>query len=453
LLKDGETPAGSGKGQTVIFNSADDSIHKIITEINSGEPRELRWDYSGTKQNSMYYVSGCTFYEYDIVSGLSTIVHNFGNDFANCGRILNDVEGDSSSDSRYWAFMIQNPYDGSKYPMRAIVTYDKQTDSILGTLDYAAPNMVDISPLGNKVVLLNGRSWGAVVTITGPWTDEGVGVWSSPYQSLTNGNNAFNWVKVDGVILTSKTPIDGDRQWTRVSAENKLYVRLTGGESPASHSITLEYGKRPNDLNSIFDGPHAFAFDFSSPVKVCNDETHGGWAFDLNGNEVYVCQVNNGNWANADGDTIAYTDILTGQTNTIMYHSDIGWDVGGWHFGRFYNSNIRGWVYMTSYSNSDTSLSWMRNQAFMLELKPFAEHPRVWRIADTHNNYPGAAAYKREAFSPITRDGLKIYWGSDWPGGNGTVDTYSVRLPDNWWNVLNGNDEIAPAAPSGLAVQ
>lgn len=466
LLKDGETPAGSGKGQTVIFNSADDSVYKTITETNSGEPREFRWDYSGTKPNSMYYVSGCNFNEYNIATGQSTLLHNFTNEFSSCGRVLNDVEGDSSNDSRYWAFMIQDPYSSGKYPMRAIVTYDKQTNFILGTLDYTGyiaaggtsdtmptPNMVDISPLGNKVVLLNGRSWGAAVTIAGPWTDESNGIWSSPYQSITNGNNAFNHVKSDGVVLAKTNPITGDNQWYNVSASNKLYIKIAGGLSPEGHTITLEYGQRPYDLNGVFDGPYAFDFNFSNPIKVCNDETHGGWAFDLSGKEVYVCQINNSNWINADADTIAYTDILTGQTNTIIYHADIGWDVGGWHFGRFYNQNIRGWVYMTSSSNYVTSNSWMRNQAVMLELKPYAQHPRVWRIADIHNNYPNTSAYEREAYSPITRDGLKVYWGSDWPGGDGTVDTYSVRLPDNWWNVLNGTDDImAPASPAGLSV-
>lgn len=466
LIKDGETPAGSGRGQTVIFNGADDSIYKIVTEVNSGEPKEFRWDYSGSKPNSMYYISGCTFNEYDITTGQSTVLRNFGNDFPGCARILNDVEGDSSSDSRYWAFMVQDPYVNGKYPMRAIVTYDKQANAILGTLNYTGyagaggtysvlptPNMVDISPLGRKVVLLNSRAWGNAPVIPGPWTDEGGGVWSAPYQAYTGGNNAFNWVKADGGVLVNKNPIDDEGQWRNVSSENKLYIRLVGGESPATHVITAEYGVRPADLGTVFDGPHAFDFDFSHPVKVCNADTHGGWAFDQEGNEVYVCQVNNSNWVNAPADTIAYTDIMTGETNVIMYHADIGWDVGGFHMGRFYDRNIRGWVYMTTYSNYGTSNSWMRNQAVMLEVKPHAEHPRVWRIADTHNNYPNTAGYEREAYSPITGDGKYIYWGADWPGGDNTVDTYRVELPDNWWNILNGNDAIAPATPTGLSVQ
>ena len=35
--------------------------------------------------------------------------------------------------------------------------------------------------------------------------------------------------------------------------------------------------------------------------------------------------------ANAEADTIAFTDIVTGETKTIIYHEDLGWDVGGSH--------------------------------------------------------------------------------------------------------------------------
>lgn len=361
LVKDGETPEGSGRGQMAIFWRKNDSLFKIATDVNGDEGAEFRWDYSGRKPYTMYYVEGCQFREYDVVTTATRLVRDFSNDFPGCGRILNGVEGDSSADSRYWTWMVQGQYDGASFPMIAIVTYDKQTDTILGILDNAkykamggadaslpTPNMVDISPLGTKVVALFGRT----------------------------------------------------------------------------------------DTNDLFDGPHAYALDFSSPIKVCNDETHSGWAFDYNGNEVFVCQVNASNWPNADSDTVAYTNIRTGETEVIVYHEDLGWDVGGFHFGRFYNSEIKGWVYMTTYSEYDTSTSWLRNQAVMLELIPYTEHPRIWRITDTHNNYPGDDGYPREAYSPMSGDGRTIYWGADWPGGDRTVDTYKVQLPDDWWLIL-----------------
>ncbi len=380
LVKAGETPPESGNGQMILYYSANDSIYKVATEVNGLETSEFRWDYSGSKPYVMYYVDGTQFREYNVETGETQLVRDFSADFPGAERILNDVEGDSSADSRYWAWMVQGIYTNSDYPLLAIITYDKQSNTVLGKLDYAKyqsmggaesslpkPNMVDITPLGTKVVPLWGRT---------------------------------------------------DRQ-------------------------------------DAFDGPHAYDLDFSHPVKVSNDETHGGWAFDYNGDEVYVSQINNDNWATADADTIAYVNIRTGEVNVILYSEDMGWDVGGMHFGRFYNRAITGWVYMTTHSES-SSTSWMANNAVMLEIKPYTQHPRVWRIADTHNKYPSPEdplAYEREAFSPISGDGMTIYWGADWPGGDGTVDTYKVKLPANWWvNLRSGDTPYIPEFPAALIV-
>lgn len=380
LVKGGETPSGSGAGQMVFYYSANDSIYKVASEVNGMEVSEFRWDYSGSKPYTLYYVEGTQFREYNVKTGQTQLIRDFSADFPDAERILNDVEGDSSMDSRYWAWMVQGQYNGADFPMLAIITYDKQSNAILGRMDFAKynsmggaesslprPNMVDVSPLGTKVVLLWGRT----------------------------------------------------------------------------------------DRNDVFDGPHAYDLDFSHPIKVSNDETHGGWAFDYNGDEVYVSQINNVNWAGVDADTIAYVNIRTGEVNVILYSEDTGWDVGGMHFGRFYNPAITGWVYMTTHSENSSN-SWMANNAVMLEIKPYTQHPRIWRIADTHNFYPppdDPRAYEREAFSPISGDGTTIYWGADWPGGDGTVDTYKVQLPANWWVTLRNSDALTiPEFPEALLV-
>jgi hypothetical protein len=171
LVKDGETPPGTGKGQLVIFRSSDDSIYKIATEVDGLEVHEFRWDYSGIKPHTVYYVEGTQFREYNIDTGETNLIRDFAVGFPNAERILNDVEEDSSMDSRYWAWMVQSQYTGEVFPMLAIITYDKQANTILGTLDNAKyksmggvdsnlprPNMVDISPLGTKVVALWGRT-------------------------------------------------------------------------------------------------------------------------------------------------------------------------------------------------------------------------------------------------------------------------------------------------------
>ena len=384
--KGSETPPESGRGQSVIYRSLDHSVFRILDDVPSHEAHEFRWDYSGKHPLRMYHVDdACGFHRYDVApdgrSATNTLLHDFARDFPGCGRILNDVEGDSSADSRYWAFMVTGPYgeagceEGSR--LKAVIVYDLAADRIVGTLDrsrFAAlggqtsqwdacgfrPNMADISPLGTAVVLL----------------------------------------------------------WSR------------------------------NDRLDPFDGPHAYPLDFSTPgVRVCNDETHSGWAFDEDGSEMFVCQVDNVNWPGREADTIAATNIRTGETRTLFYHADVGFETG-WHFGRFYNSDIRGWVYVSSYSETASSSSFLRGHAFMLELKSWEKHPRIWRIADLRNNYREEAedAYEREAFSPLSGDGQTIRWGADWitdAGGSnpritstGVVNTYEVKLPPGWWKLL-----------------
>jgi hypothetical protein len=158
LVKGGETPPTNGTGQMVFFKTTDNSVYRIASDIDGLETSEFRWDYSGKKPNSMYYVDGTMFREYNVTNGQSSRVHDFAVDFPGGARILNDVEGDSSMDSRYWAWMVQGPYNGDVFPMIAIITYDKAADKVPGVLDYAKfkamggagtelprPNMVDMS--------------------------------------------------------------------------------------------------------------------------------------------------------------------------------------------------------------------------------------------------------------------------------------------------------------------
>lgn len=333
-------------GYAVIKQSSDNSVFHVIEEFWSHESAELRWDYSGLHPTTLYYREGCRLMAFDVQTHQSSLVHDFAADVQGCQSIFNDVEGDSSRDSRFWAWMAETASGFS------LLTYDKDADRVLGRLPLPAgvtrPNMVDVSPLGSRMVALFSRT----------------------------------------------------------------------------------------DLGDAYDGPHAFTLDFSgAPVKVCNDETHSGFGFGTDGEELFVCQVNNWNWPNADADTLAATDIATGQTMVVAYHEDFGFE-NGFHFSRFYDPAIRGFVYLTTYADTGGTLGWAANAAIMLELKPAALHPRIWRIASTHNDYPGPDGYPREAYSPISGDGQRVFWAADWPGGDGTVDTYQVTLPERWWERL-----------------
>ncbi len=137
-----------------------------------GEVNELRWDGSGTAPNRVYYVKGFGFYQQDVTTGVSTLIHDFtaiaGGPYPNGAYIFNDVEGDSSNDSRFWCWMVVEITPSGPYQIRKILTYDKQTDSVLGTLTPAdlgkvgsipRPNMVEISPLGTKAVIHFDRAY------------------------------------------------------------------------------------------------------------------------------------------------------------------------------------------------------------------------------------------------------------------------------------------------------
>ncbi|MBF0478083.1 MAG: hypothetical protein HQL26_01235, partial [Candidatus Omnitrophica bacterium] len=168
----------------IIYNRADNSVYKIVSEFPNQESNELRWDYSGNYPNRLYYVSGCRFNQYDISTGVSQLVHDFSKDYDSCASILTDVEGDSSADSRYWVWMVMWPYDGTDFNVRSFIAYDKQTNTVVSQLtvdDYIKlggkydfydangnhamprPNMVEVAPSGKKVVLNFDMAWGGAV--------------------------------------------------------------------------------------------------------------------------------------------------------------------------------------------------------------------------------------------------------------------------------------------------
>ncbi|MEC4685745.1 MAG: fibronectin type III domain-containing protein [Nitrospirota bacterium] len=121
---------------------------------------EYRWDYSGNYPTRIYYRDGLKFYQADINypdgqpddPKYNVLLHDFSDEYPDAQVAYNDDEGDSSADSSYWAFIIRN--GAPDYDIAAIITYDKKTDTILGTLNSPPkPNFVDVSPSGSKVVL------------------------------------------------------------------------------------------------------------------------------------------------------------------------------------------------------------------------------------------------------------------------------------------------------------
>lgn len=116
---------------------------------------EPRWD--ATDPNIFYYRQSAdmVFRSFNITSNQESPVHDFTGEIIGGETILNDSEGDSSTDGRYWAFEVRgSPPDSSN--ILAVITYDRFSDQVVGKKIISPggvmPNWVGISPSGKYVV-------------------------------------------------------------------------------------------------------------------------------------------------------------------------------------------------------------------------------------------------------------------------------------------------------------
>ncbi len=156
------------------------STGNVVTAITKngstkiGENQEVRWDYSGNHPNRVYYVDGTSLYKIDDVTNQNatrSLVKNFATLISGITKVYNDVEGDSSNDSDHWAFMATNSANG----VVAFVHYQISTDTthtlkpadlagsnldgLKGASTFIRPNMVEMSPSGQGVILHYGWSY------------------------------------------------------------------------------------------------------------------------------------------------------------------------------------------------------------------------------------------------------------------------------------------------------
>lgn len=429
--------------RTIVYYYNNMSVFKNITEIYSMENFELRWD--AYDDNILYYVSGCTFRQYNLSTGTTSLIHDFTDIEPTCTVAMNDVEGDSSMNSRYWAFML---LQGTT--IKDWVTYDKTTNTILGKMNVTKynsfggnytslprPNMIDISPNGDKVVPLNGYNWGQTKWWSEDWAQYNNTIWYANYS--TSGNILSSVYENDtSTSYTLTNENNGNPNTTLTSSSkalydrtnNKIYVWTSDGASPNTHLIKTDYGSRSNDVNTPFNGVWAWDLTFTNASgKLCVDETHSGWAWSQTGDEMFICQDNKRDWLTATN--------MSGYRLDIIYHGDIGWG-NGFHFGRIYNTDIKGWIQVPTYASwADTD--WGDNIIFMMELKNNTNHPRIWRIANNYNNWSGI--YEREGNAPMSADGQTIFISSAWINGTQPKnDVYKVELPYQWWNWIDTNE-------------
>lgn len=447
-----------GKNSTsawIIRLSDNAVLHKVNPGVNVGasndeigEVHEIRWDYSGQHPNRIYFIYGMKFYQMDVIDGndSSTLLHDFSVEYPSGKKIMNDVEGDSSNDSRYWAWMVIGTtiVDGKQQPDLFIV-YDKQTNTIIGeytpsdnpnyTTYLPRPNMVEISPEGSKVILHYGTASNHPFVLPGGWANEGNGIYSTNYKAYTAGNSVFAYIKVNDTLITQMstgtgTPasITGNNQFAYNSELDRIYIRFDG-TGLSSHVVSGNWGSRPQDNSTILDGPHAFSLNFTNPVKVAISESHSGWGYSSTGKELFISQDNT-----RDRFQACYIDGTGGTypNNCFDFFNHANWNYAGVHFGKFYNSDKRGWVLASTYKKANDT--WGANQIIMMELKDIAEDPTCLRVTPSYNQYAGN--YRDEAPAALSLDGNNIYWTANWGDAtNGHGEVYHTQLPANWTNI------------------
>ena len=399
-----------------------------------GEAHEIRWDNSGSYPNRIYFVYGMKFWMMDVIDGndTSTLVHDFSTEYPAGVKILNDVEGDSSADSRYWAWQVLGEYTtttvipSQHYKRIAIITYDKTTDTVLGDI---LPG--DVTPTANEA------GWAAELPIP-------------------------NMVEISP---------NGDRLMTN-------YSRCYTG-SPTQDFCSTE-----------LDGAWVWNLDISSQIKVGITETHSGWGF-KNGKQLFVHHMNRPQGSVEDTLQACYTDgtggaypdncfnimkfadhNYLGQHLTRMPSSKPGWIIMSTYMEDYpaierdtaYSLNVfkslNGYQYKatvggttasstptfpttTGATVADGTVTWtcrgrtyLNNQVLGIELKDYTDNPRIWRISPTYNDYLFTDADRYSA--ALSFDGDSVYWTSNWNAHDGTGEVYSVDLPSNWTAILDG---------------
>ncbi|HPD28781.1 MAG TPA: hypothetical protein PLL20_02215 [Phycisphaerae bacterium] len=140
-----------------------DQSGNLVRTLDLAEPR---WDPSDA--NLVWGLRDFQIVTVNVQTGDETVVKDFTQDATiapiltanpDLYRITMKDEGESSTDNRYWAFMLQGTADD--YRPRYLLTWDRQQDLVLGTwaipLNESRIDWVGMSPLGNWVVI--GADW------------------------------------------------------------------------------------------------------------------------------------------------------------------------------------------------------------------------------------------------------------------------------------------------------
>ncbi len=389
------------------FNkTSDPSTGRSVGEVN-----EIRWNYTCDHPYRFYFVGhsignsyalknenvNMSFYYMDLDPQKLTLsppalIHDFSSEFpANSypnALIMNDVEGDSSNDSRYWAWQVMDSGTGGTWLPYAFFVYDRIQNRVLSTM-----------------------------------------------QPSCSG-----YTKAPCVVINSPTaPVNHIRRPNMVEmSPSGLRVVIHFEYVPTDP----QYGETAN-VNTLVDGPKAFLKDFSDPVRIGSDASHSGWAWGLNGEEMFVSQNNRNDWIEAvDISSSAaakctlipnsYANAYTCGVKAISYPELDGgsWSIG-MHFGKIYDRSKKGFLFMNTYNVESFSNTWAKNQNLLVAIQDATTlGSKVIRLGSSYNQY---FDYRSEGSGALDFSGANIFATANWGFTDGRGDATRIALPASIW--------------------
>lgn len=247
-------------------------------------------------------------------------------------------------------------------------------------------------------------------------------------------------VILDWIIYDKQT--DTIRSWNNSPAgqNNKAYHSKWVGMSPSGQYFVWKNAAGPS---------YVAPADFSSPGRQLASNSHSDFVLDKNGKEVYVAKQ-----TGAPGIAMAYLDNPGNYINLMPLDGNWEFHVSG------NNYDTPGWALISHY-NGMTQDNWKDFAIYMVELDPnkcmtCAEKPIVWRIAQTFNAWGsggGIDDYWKEAQATISRDGMAVYWASNWWDASRRNNVYKATLPPTWFEDLSSDlPTEPPPPPSSLTI-
>ncbi|HYR25850.1 MAG TPA: hypothetical protein VEQ09_08465, partial [Aquabacterium sp.] len=333
---------------------------------------------------------GMTFYYTDIdpatgKQSTPVVIRDFSKDFpafAANGEIMNDVEGDSSNDSRYWAWQVMDTTRGAGYLPYAIFSYDKQANAVTGSIQRSCT--------------------GAAV----PCAVVNTPATAAPY-------------------ITRPNMVEMSPNGTRVVVD---WERAYAGYFDAN-------------IGTVADGPKAYLPNFTDPIRIGANATHSGWAWGPNGEEMFVSQNDRNDWieaVNIASATTANCTLISGNSYScgVKVYPYTSLDGGSWslgmHFGKVYNKAKKGWLFMNTYDTS--SATWGKNQNLFIEINNY--QTRASKLVRFGTSYNGYYDYRSEGSGALDFSGDNIWATGNWGFKDGRGDVFRVTLPTNWFSLI-----------------